>query len=56
MDNEALNTESVLNVQQNIGKINIICDDNFDKKFDNKIRKKNLLQQHRTQQNMTSRE
>ena len=37
MDNEELNTESVLNVQQNIGKINIICDDDFDKKFDNKI-------------------
>ena len=37
MDNKALNTESVLSVQQNIGKINIICDDDLDKKFDNKI-------------------
>ena len=37
MGNEELNTESVLNVQQNIGKINIINDDDLDKKFDNKI-------------------
>ena len=37
MDNEALNIESALNVQQNIGKINIINDDDLDKKFDNKI-------------------
>ena len=31
MDNEAFNTESVLNVQQNIGKFNIISDDDLDK-------------------------
>ena len=55
MDNEALNIESALNVQQNIGKINIICDDDFDKMFDNKIWNE-LLQRHRAQQDMTSRE
>ena len=37
MDNEELNTESVLNVQQNIGKINNISDDDLDKKFATRI-------------------
>ena len=37
MDNEVLNTESVLNVQQNIGEINNISDDDLDKKFATRI-------------------
>ena len=37
VDIEQLNLENVPDIQQNIGKINIISDEDLDKKFDNKI-------------------